>query len=155
MSDTTAGLIWAEEQRLMERQEADLEALKGRATVLISMGAVVAGLFGGLHATHARSPWETGWTVAALIAFAAMALNLVLGVLSPQDWKFALSMRPYIQRMEEGQTPPVDTFIYNVSRGFESGRKANQTILNTLQDRFRASCMLIAAQVVFWGLASI
>ena len=75
----SAALLWAEAQRQITRQEADLDNLRNRAVAMLSVASIVAALFG----THVvTSNPHKGYVIVASIC---ALVFFGVGVLLSQD----------------------------------------------------------------------
>ena len=151
----SAAVLWAEAQRQMTRQEADLDAVRNRAVALLSVSSVVAALFGSHIATGHLSTRGTAGTIVALVAFGLGAL-VALVILTPKRdaWEFTENLRQYFARLDDGSLTPV-TVTSNLAEHFEGYRKNNQAKIERLYRFLIAACVLVGIQVIAWGVAAL
>ncbi len=141
-----------ETRRLLVNQEAKLDTLRGRATTMLTVAAVVAGLFAPRVSTH--DDWRAVLLVVSLLLFAGTTGVVVL-IHVPQSVVFAHDMTPWIERWKKGTDPSLRDLAYNLSRDFTDYHKANAPIIDRLQKAFTATCALVALQVLTWGVAAL
>jgi hypothetical protein len=151
----SAALLWAEAQRQISRQEADLDALRNRAVALLSVSSIVAALFGSHIATTHLSTRGTVGTILALVAFGLGAL-VALVILTPKRdaWEFTENLRQYFEKLSDGSLTPV-TVTTNLAEHFEGYRKNNQAKIERLYQFLIAACVLVGLQVIAWGVAAL
>jgi len=147
-----AAVIWSEAQRQLVAQQTDFEALRNRTVALLSVAAVVAGLFGGRVADHSGNV-RLAATWAALALFAATVF-FALDLLRPRKhyWAWAHNLGTWLDRMRAGEVTEYDV-TFRLSEHFEGYRKANETKLERFHGRFAVVCVLVGLQVIAWGIA--
>ena len=146
-------MLWDEGRRLLVRQEAVLDALRGQAVAILSVASIVAGLFGSRLLPSAQlSAFSVVMIALALAAFGSTAL-LALKILRPTKWQFEHGLTPYTEMVERRQVVVAAGLALSWAKGVEAQREANRGQLDRLMTRFAWACGLTAASVVFWGLA--
>ncbi len=147
-----ADLAWEEARRLLVRQEADLDTLHTRSLAVLSAAAITGGLFAGGLGGHRNSP-QLVFLVLALVCFAATAFAVVF-IQWPRKWDFAHDELPsfFTEISEKGRLAKAVNFSYNMAVGFDGFRRSNQGKIERLYKVFTTACILLGAQVVFWGL---
>jgi hypothetical protein len=152
LTDSTK-LLWEQAQRQLAQQNADLDTLRTRAIALLSVSAIVAGLFGSrLSHTHL----STGAAISAILALGLFAINVVLTVwiVTPvkNGWRFTYPLRALITRTEAGTVLPMDVAI-SLAHYAEQSRKENEDKLASFYGQSRIVCVLAGIQVVAWAVA--
>jgi hypothetical protein len=89
MNQRDLELVLAESSKAINRQSAKLDTLRSQASALISLGAVVVGLFVGLPNSHDFS-WLT-WV--GLGAFAALVVTGLFVLVPRSGWNFNQSAK--------------------------------------------------------------
>ena len=135
------------------RQESALDTLRTQTVAMLSVGALVAGLFGAgvipRHHSHAALA-----AVAIAIAFFGVSAILAVTVIWPRDWDgFEHDMRPNLDEIDQGDLVDMLALTTSWARMYECARAANQCKMKWLTRAFTAICGLVAAQVICWGLA--
>ena len=147
-----AAMLWEEERRLLSRQEAALDTLRTQAVAILSVGALVAGLFGShIVPGHHHGLTEVG-IVVALVLF-AISVVLSLAILRPRTWTFDQTLAGKLKLIEQQKMLGVDALNYSWTADFEPVRTANQIKLDRLVRCFAWACLLTGAQVLAWGVA--
>lgn len=153
-NDEAAAMLWDEARRLLVRQEATLDTLRGQAVAILSVASIVAGLFGSrLLPTQQLSHFSVAMLVLALAAFAATAV-LALVILRPQVWHFEHGLASNLGTLGRGgDVLAAAGLAYTWAKGVEGQRAANKRRLDRLMTCFAWACGLTGASVLFWGLA--
>jgi hypothetical protein len=140
-----------EARRLLIRQEADLDTLRVRAVTMLTVAAVLAGLFAPRISTHDH--WRAALVALSLVMFAATA-GLVVFIQWPRAMYFHHDLTSWIEEWAAGTEPVHSELAYNWSRDFIKSRKDNAEIINRLQWCFTLACALVGMQVLTWGAAT-
>jgi hypothetical protein len=149
-----SAILWTEAQRQITRQEADLTALRNRAIAMLSVSSLVAALFGSHIATVHLSTRATAATIVALVAFGLGTL-ISLDIVTPRRaWVFTDDPQQYFDLLSAGTLNPV-TVTSNLAEHFEEYRAQNQQKINQLYNYLIVVCVLIAIQVIAWGVAAL
>lgn len=145
-------MLWDEARRQLVRQEAALDTLRTQAVAVLSVAAIVAGLFAS-HVTTTNEPFGVDLAViAALVLFAATA-GLAIAIVWPRTWTFAHALDDVIDKVERQVPVGADDLSYTWAKDFEKWRGTNQAAFDRLMCWFSWSCALSALQVIAWGLA--
>ena len=143
--------IFDEARRLLVRQEADLESLRGRAITLVSTAAVAAALFGDQLPPERSTVADVALAV-TLIAF-TVTVGLATVIVWPTEWGFSHDPATWIDDLGEGRKVTLVEWTANLSRDFESSRAANQTKIRRRYEWLAVVCVLLAVQVGAWLVA--
>lgn len=146
-----AGLLWAEAQRQMDEQKTSLESLRTRAVALLSVGSLVAALFGSrltnLHHLH-----EVAFA-GALAAFGLSVLAVIRVIMPRRGWELSQKLSPYTSDLRDGKpVTPLDVTV-NLTDSSVTSWGRNETKLACIYRWFWIACALIGLQVVLMGLA--
>jgi len=99
-NDAAVAMLWDEARRLLVRQEATLDTLRGQAVAILSVASIVAGLFGSrLLPTGQLSAFSVVMIGIALAAFGATAV-LALKILRPRKWRFEHGLTLYTEMVD-------------------------------------------------------
>lgn len=145
-------MLWEEARRLLVRQEAALDTLRTQAIAVLSVGAIVAGLFGSHVVSTHVSAGAACATGAALALFTVSAV-LAIYVLAPHDWTFAHGLGVQLRRVGDQEMVEAEDLAFGWATEFEKWRTDNQRQLDHLMRCFLWACALTGAQVIAWGLA--
>ena len=151
-NDPFAAMVWDEARRLLVRQEAVLDTLRTQAVAILSVGAIVAGLFGSRLLPVHLAPLRLGAIVLALVLFGITTLKVV-AILLPRDWTFEHHLAEKLAKLEGDRLLSPGSLALTWASDAEAARVINQVQLDRLMKSFRWACLLTAAQVVVWGLA--
>jgi len=144
-------MLWEEARRLLVRQEAALDTLRTQAVAALSVGALVAGLFGS-HLVSAHVSAEAAWATGAALVLFALSAVLAVYVLAPHDWTFAHGLGAQLRRVDDQEMIEAEDLAFGWAKEFEKWRTDNQRQLDRLMCCFLWACALTGAQVVAWGL---
>jgi hypothetical protein len=150
----SGSLVWDEARRLLDRQEKQVDALHTRSLAMLSASGVIAGLFAGQFLSEDLSASEISAVVFALVTF-GLAAVLVVYIQWPRTYTFSHDLQPWIADLEAGTAPSVDEFTYNLSRDLNDYRTANKAKIDKLFNLMSCVCILVAVQVLAWGVAVI
>src|SRR4051812_44299726 len=102
-----------EARRLLVRQEADLDSLKGRVGVVLTGSSIVVAVFGAAMGTNlpdrglaAPSTVSVFMQAVALIAFVLTAF-VCIQVLRPLTWHFSHKLHTWIEMARTPEPPTV------------------------------------------------
>jgi hypothetical protein len=87
MTEEGALLVMEEARRQLDRQEADLDTLRGKVATALTGAAIVAAVFGA-SLTGDRSRLSTGFFIAAVTVFAT-SVGVAIYILWPRTWHAA------------------------------------------------------------------
>jgi hypothetical protein len=147
-----AALIWDQAKQQLAQQNADLDLLRTRAVAMLSVGALVAGLFGTrIPNSHIHSR-ALAFVIAALALFAVSVVLAVLVAAPRRKWEFTFKLDALLQRVDTGDAVPVDV-TRNFAAWSEVARANNARQMKHLYSIFRLVCWLVGLQVVAWALA--
>lgn len=149
-----AQLLWSEAQRQISRQESDIDTLRTRAVAVLSVAALVAGLFGSHISTAPHRHTWVGWAVAAALVLFAASVVCAVVVMMPRGWTFGESLTEYVARVRAGNLVPIDVTT-NMAEHVQEWHDSNQVTLNGLYTWFGVTCVLVGLQVLAWGVAVI
>ena len=145
-------MLWEQAQRQLARQESDLDALRARAVAMLSVAALVAGLFGSRLPHHHVPSRTTIAVVAALLLFAVSVVLALLVAAPKKDWEFTFKLDKLIERVDDATAAPVDV-TRNLAVWAEEARAENTGKLNALYTSFSWVCLLVGLQVIAWAIA--
>jgi hypothetical protein len=163
MSDDQAdamGAIWEEAKAETAQQNSDIDSLRNRAAALLSVEALVGGLFGSrLPSGHMRA-LNTGGLVTALVLF-SVSVALVVAIAWPRSWRGGLAAFlaeaddvPLAERVATG-TAALAEVNYALASRAEQNWTANNDTLMGMYRLFAILCALAGALVVAWAIAGI
>ena len=150
----SAALLWAEAQRQITRQEADLNNLRNRAVAMLSVASIVAALFGTRIATEHHSVRVTATSIAALIFFGVGVLLSLLILAPKKDWAFTENLKGYFDLLKQQELTPTSVST-NLAQHFETSRKENKVKIEDLYGKFLIVCVLVGLQVIAWAVAAL
>ena len=114
-----SALIWEQGRQQLALQSADLDLLRTRAVAMLSVAALVAGLF-GIRIPHDHLHGRaTACIIAALVLFAASTVLAVLVAAPRRNWQFTFRLDALLQRVDSGDAVPAD-----VTRNFAAWSEA-------------------------------
>jgi hypothetical protein len=150
MADSLASIAYEEARRALDKQEADVDALKGRATTILSVAAVVASLLGGkLLETHKLG--AEGWIA---VVFFALTSALTIFILLPRKWMFAQEIDVLLGAAASLPSGDDDGTVREAqldrAETMRDARRANVCTLHQQTLAYTASCVLLFLQVLAW-----
>ncbi len=146
-----ATMLLDEARRMLNDQYSALESLRGRAVALLSVGSLVAALFGSrlpMHLTDAAHR-------SVMVALGAFALSVVIvaWVVFPRKLKFSHSLVGQFPKLDKGRKLRTYDLAVTWAKGYETDRAFNEAKIQNLMVCFTVACGLLAVQVVAWGIA--
>jgi len=148
--DPRLKLAYDEGVRLLDQQQAVVDDARSRVGLILSAGAVVAGLLGGQALEGSTAPAWTG--VAAVVCFVALAAAAIF-VWWPRDWDWPTS-----------PTKMLDTYVYAeqsltpnqvheaLARNMEKRYRENKRKVGRLTTGVIVTLAALAAEVFFLSL---
>ena len=147
-----AGVLWAQAKDELAQQVSELDMLRTRAAALLSVAALIGGLFGS-RLPHGHQPTlRVAALVVALVLFSAGVLLAVIIALPRRDWHFGFDLTDLTQRVTAGTASLGDVNVSLAARA-ATNLDVNSAKLRSLYLLFAALCVLVGLQVVAWALA--
>jgi hypothetical protein len=147
-----AALISEQARQQLNQQNDDLDVLRTRAVAMLSVAALVAGLFGArLPGGHANAR-TVGFVIVALVLFAASVVLAVIVAAPRRNWEFTFRLGALLERVDAGKAVPADV-TRNLAAWSETARLNNAQRMEHLHNMFRVVCFLVGFQVVAWAIA--
>lgn len=155
MPDSPVLLIFEESRRLLVRQEADFDTLRGRATAVFSASAIANGLFAGQYASAQASGTAfrplPGLAAAAVVVF-VLGVGATAFILWPRKLVFSYDQAQWLNMVS---TKPagvdLDTLAFNLATDFDLWRHSNLGPIRRAQWAQRVLCALVGVQVALWA----
>ena len=146
-------VVYQEARRALDLQHEALDALRTRAGILLSAGAVATSFLGAAALADGVSWWD--WPATALfLLFGA----LILRVLWPRGAEgaegFTASPRAVVRYLEDMPAPGLGALYRDLALYAEREHDANRRRhLDPLTRAFRAATLAVVADVAAWVLA--
>src|ERR1019366_2672506 len=99
--------------------------------------------------------WVNVAIAVALVAFGACVLLVSLVLTPKKDWEFYQDLQPYLSDIKAGDIVTPEDATYNLAKDSEASWWKNEPKLQDLHHKFRFACLLLAVQVIAWGLVVI
>jgi hypothetical protein len=147
-----AAVLWAQAKDELTQQATDLDALRTRAVALLSVAALVGGLFGSRLPHIHQSPIRIAALVTALVLLSAGVLLAVMIALPRRDWQFGFELSDLARRVEAG-TASLGMVNISLAAQATASWDANARRLQGMYWLFSALCVLVGLQVIAWALA--
>lgn len=147
-----AAVLWAQARDEIAHQVSELDTLRTRAVALMSVAALVGGLFGSRIPHGHEQMARVAALVAALVLFAAGVLVAVIIALPRRDWEFGFDLTDLAQRVERG-TATLGMVNISLAAQANMSWNANAGRLQQLYRLFATLCLLVGLQVIAWALA--
>jgi hypothetical protein len=147
-----AALIWEQARQQLNQQTTDLDVLRTRAVAMLSVAALIAGLFGSRLADGHAGGRTVGFVIVALVLFAASVVLAVIVAAPRRNWEFTFRLSGLLQRVDAGEAVPADV-TRNLAAWSETARFNNAQRMERLYTMFRLVCVLVGLQVVAWAIA--
>src|SRR5712692_3168923 len=93
-------VLWGLARASVDQQNAAFDALRTRAVAMLSVAALVGGLFGS-RLPHSQSGLSVGALVAALVLFAGSVVLAVV-IAWPRSWHFGADVSELTSRVADG-----------------------------------------------------
>lgn len=142
--------IWEECKAELAQQNSDFDTLRNRAVALLSVEALVGGLFGSRLPSHMRTLNTVG-LVAALVLF-AVSIGLVIVIAWPRSWDGGFDNLSLADRVAEGTATHAEVKYALVITGEESWTANNDTLVD-MSRLFAILCAVAGVLVVAWATA--
>jgi hypothetical protein len=147
----SSGPVLLEEmRRQIDEQQSALSALRSRALAILSVGALVASLFGP-HVVPGHHNGRADAIDIALLAFGLSTLCAGWITLPHRNWAFSENLGKYLGYITDGMAVSPDYVSFQLARYSEVSRKKNAAKLARLHNWFTAACLLLGIQVMAWG----
>ena len=145
-----SGVLWESAKSALEQQNAAVDTLRTRAVAMLSVAALVGGLFGS-RLPHTYSAVNVTGLVAALALFAcSIVLAVVIGW--PRTWSFGAYLYPLITGVSDGAVTLAQVNLSLATRAEENWAQ-NEVTLERLYGMFGALCLVVGLQVAAWAFA--
>lgn len=143
-------VLWEQAKAAVDQQNAAFDALRNRAVGLLSVAALVGGLFGS-RLPHSPSDLNVGGLVAALTLFAS---SVVLAVVAawPRSWYFGADIDQLTNGVAEG-TVTLAQVNLSLTQRAEQNWIENERTMTRLYQIFAFLCVAIGLQLVAWAIA--
>jgi hypothetical protein len=153
--DQTAAtaVLWEQSKAEVAQQDADMDSLRTRAVALLSVGALVGGLFGSRLPHGHLSPMNAVALVVALVAFAA-SVFLAVAIAWPRDWYFGADREPLVSGVADG-TMTLARVNLSLAQRAEQNWTINYRTTRHIYRLFAVLCAAVGLQVVAWAIAVI
>lgn len=151
-TDASAAL-WEQSKAEIAQQDADIDSLRTRAVALLSVGALVGGLFGSRLPHGHLSRMNVAALAAALVLFAASVV-LAVAVAWPRDWYFGADREPLVSGVADGTVTLAQVNLSLASRAEQNWTK-NYGTIRSMYRLFAVLCAAVGLQVVAWAVAVI
>lgn len=132
----------------LAEQERALNALRTRAGTVVA-AASISGSFLGAKVNHGSLD---AWAVLALIAF-VLCLGCAIWVLLPHALVLAFRGEALLGTTDHEGVEDVPQAYRAVGLWIEPYLDANRDKIATLSSWFTSSCVLLAAEVIFWTVS--
>jgi hypothetical protein len=143
--------VFEESRRLLVRQEADLDTVRGRAVQLLSAASLVAGLFGSRSfGGHYERPCIV---LLAIVAF-GLTVTAVMFIIWPRTFRFSHSLETWTDAMKAQSPKSAEQFFSTMAAGMQKDRAQNQSTISVMYGVLMIVCILVGVQVVLWAVAA-
>ena len=143
-----------ERRRLLENQVSFTDTLRNRATAMLSVASIVAGLFGTKLATGTHSAPVLAAISVALALFASSAL-LSVKIMMLKGLGVGVDTGALVARLEEGTAASTPYGMnYTLAKRYQDGYDRNVPVVERLNTQYMALCLLVGAQVIAWAIAA-
>jgi hypothetical protein len=150
-------LLMEDARWLLDRQERNLDTLRGKVATIFAGATVVTAVFANAFQSVAHPSAVARTALGLAIVFFAFTVGCCLFVLWPHDFFFAHDLRPWLGRIdrEEGEDAGADPerVALSLAMKYEKHRNMNIEPLRRLYCVFACACALLALQVVLWVVA--
>lgn len=141
-------LAFEEGTRGLGRQEAQLDAMRSRAGILLSAAAIATSFLGGQALTD-HDPRL--WTWLAIASFAGLAVAALVILWPRRDWAFSASPGLIIGLyVEDGDPWALPAIHRELALHMDEAYELNRTRLDHVIWAFRAACSLLVLEVGMW-----
>jgi hypothetical protein len=147
-----AAVLWAQAKDDLARQASDLDSLRTRAVALLSVAALVGGLFGS-RLPHGHQPaLRVAALVGALVLFSVGVFLAVLIAMPRRDWEFDFELGDLACQVSAGTAGLGEV---NISLAVQAAASwdMNARRLRGLYWLFSGLCVATGLQVIAWALA--
>ena len=153
--DQTAAsaVLWEQSKAEVAQQDTDTDSLRTRAVALLSVGALVGGLFGSRLPHGHLSPMNVVALIAALGVF-AVSVFLAVAIAWPRDWYFGADREPLVSGVADGSVTLAQVNL-SLARRAEENWNTNYSTVRHMYRLFAALCVAVGLQVVAWAIAVI
>jgi hypothetical protein len=146
-------LLWEQSQAETAQQNSDIDSLRARAVALLSVGALVGGLFGS-RLPHAHLSTLNISGLAAALTLFGVSVVLAVAIAWPRSWHFGADRDALASQVADG-TVTLAQVNYALAWRAEQNWATNEATMAGLFRLFAVLCALIGLLVVAWALAVI
>lgn len=146
-----AEMLREETRRMLDAQYGAVMSLRANAITMLTVGSLVAALFGSQLPTN-RSGAADAFVIVALIAFTASVV-LVGYIVKPRKFRFDHSIESQLTLLRDHQEVRPDLLAVTWAEGYDTDRAENENVIDRLMDWFAVVCWLVGAQAGGWVLA--
>jgi hypothetical protein len=146
-------VLWEQSKAEIAQQDGDIDSLRTRAVALLSVGALVGGLFGSRLPHGHLSPMNVAALAVALALF-ALSVVLALAIAWPRAWYFGADREPLVSRVADGKATLAQINLSLALRA-EQNWNENYSTMRSLYRLFAWLCAAVGVQVVAWAIAVI
>lgn len=146
-ADPRITLAYSESVRAIQQQGESLDRLHNRAGLILSAAAITSSLFG---AQILRDGSLSGWSWAALVAFAATAAAMGFVLWPRKNWRFANFASKLLGTWVDDENADIDTMRRKVAEFNEGAWEENQARLGKVYLGFQVGSAALGFEVLFW-----
>jgi hypothetical protein len=145
-------VVYREAVRALDLQRGALDALRTRAGILLSAGAVATSVIGATSLANGVSPWD--WLATGLFLLFGGLIARILWPRAEGAEGFTVSARSAVRYLESEQAPGLATLYRDLALYAERELDANRRRhLDPLTRAFRAATLAMVADMAAWAVA--
>jgi hypothetical protein len=146
-SDARLELVLSEALRALGHQQAMLDNIRSRATLLTTAAALVTSFLGAPAIASRHHDWPT---VVAVIALAGVLVCTFVICAPWYRWRFRSSASILLGALDDGHD--LNSMRRNLAGNFEQWHDGNERRIRVLEWWFTAGLVLLLIELLSWGL---
>jgi hypothetical protein len=145
--DKRLEVVMAEALRALSHQQALLDNVRSRATLLTTAATLVSSVLGAPAIAHGHLGWPAAVALIGLVGVVACTCVICA---PGWQWRFRSSARVLLEAVDGGHD--LDSMRRNLAINFEDWLDLNERKIHTMQWWFVAGLGLLTAELLGWAI---
>lgn len=145
--------ITDERRRLLENQVSFTDTVRNRTTAMLSVAAIVAGLFGSKLGAGSH-PRPVLVFIAVALALFAITSVLAIKMMMLRDLHVGVDTSALVTRLEADTPSSPYGMTFTLAKRYQEEYDFNAGVVKRLDTQYKWLCLLVGAQVIAWSIAA-